>query len=62
MSGFDSAVQDGGYDPSALEALYNLDPAGVRRAVDQLSGGVYPAVASVAMLSLLPEERRAPSA
>jgi fibronectin-binding autotransporter adhesin len=49
LGGFDAAVLDGGYDPQPLEALYNLSPEAIRRAVDQLSGGVYPAVASAAL-------------
>lgn len=49
MAGFDNAVQNGGYDPQSLNALYNLDPAGLCRAVNQLSGGVYPAAASAAL-------------
>jgi fibronectin-binding autotransporter adhesin len=49
MAAFDNAVQNGGYNPQSLEALYNLDSAALCRAVDQLSGGVYPAAASAAL-------------
>jgi outer membrane autotransporter protein len=49
MAGFDNAVQNGGFNPQQLDALYNLDPAGLCHAVDQLSGGIYPAAASVAL-------------
>jgi outer membrane autotransporter protein len=49
IAALDDAVQNGGYDQQALEALYDLDPAGICRATDQLSGGVYPALASVAL-------------
>jgi outer membrane autotransporter protein len=49
IAAFDDAVQNGGYDPQTLAAIYELDPAGVCGAVDRLSGGVYPALASVAL-------------
>jgi fibronectin-binding autotransporter adhesin len=48
FAGFDAAVA-ADYDPTPLDALYNQSPEGLCRAADQMSGGIYPAAASVAL-------------
>ncbi|WP_158298707.1 autotransporter-associated beta strand repeat-containing protein [Sphingomonas psychrotolerans] len=54
----DAAVVTGGYDPSALSALYNLAPAAIPAALDQLSGEIY----ADATRAALEDERVVPEA